>query len=250
MNKHPAGDFSDILAGLKDDRKPGGERRAQGPTANSAGVSAAAKRKAPKSERDKERFAPEDVERIGERIELRPRRTLGKLFAPLFRTVPMPAPPLGRHKPVKAEGSPAAAQPRTVDPAAKDEAPAPRRFRLPQFFKTISLASQIARFFPKILFRRLETPKPGRMKSAASAAEPAPAPSKSRRPRTEDEAIAAEMGLHPDLASADLKKIRRDFAKKNHPDRFEAPQRMSAARRMSIANMLIDEHLKRKPLAK
>jgi hypothetical protein len=40
-------------------------------------------------------------------------------------------------------------------------------------------------------------------------------------PKTEDHAIAAELGLDRDLANVDLQRIRRDFAKKNHPDRFE-----------------------------
>lgn len=63
---------------------------------------------------------------------------------------------------------------------------------------------------------------------------------------TEDEAIAEELGLRADLADVDLKQIRREFAKKNHPDRFGPAQRVRAARRMSIANMLIDQHLKQR----
>jgi hypothetical protein len=35
--------------------------------------------------------------------------------------------------------------------------------------------------------------------------------------KTEDQAIAEELGLSPELATVDLKRIRRDFAKKNHP---------------------------------
>lgn len=80
----------------------------------------------------------------------------------------------------------------------------------------------------------------------ATAAEAAPrielAP-----PKSEDEAIAEELGLSADLAIADLRRIRREFAKKNHPDRFEPALRVGAARRMTIANMLIDAHLKQKP---
>jgi hypothetical protein len=63
-------------------------------------------------------------------------------------------------------------------------------------------------------------------------------------PRTEDEAIAEELGLTMTLAKADLVRIRRDFAKKNHPDLCSPAQRPHAARRMSIANMLIDAQLK------
>lgn len=86
-------------------------------------------------------------------------------------------------------------------------------------------------------------PKPEPPKPAS----PNPEPPKPEPPKTEDEAIAAELGLHADLATVDLRRIRRDFAKKNHPDRFEPARRMGAARRMSIANMLIDERLKQKP---
>jgi hypothetical protein len=130
-------------------------------------------------------------------------------------------------------------------------APADRPgLRLPRLFKVKTWASQNGLAFPKITFRRAESPKPGRVNRAAAARRPDFAPTQFSRPKTEDEVIAAEMGLHADLARADLRKIRREFAKKNHPDRFEAPQRMSAARRMSIANMLIDEHLKKKPPAK
>ncbi|MGO9674736.1 MAG: hypothetical protein ACLPSF_11320, partial [Methylocella sp.] len=67
--------------------------------------------------------------------------------------------------------------------------------------------------------------------------------------KSEDETIAEELGLRADLAIVDLRRIRRDFAKKNHPDRFEPAQRLSAARRMTIANMLIDARLKQRPPA-
>jgi hypothetical protein len=60
----------------------------------------------------------------------------------------------------------------------------------------------------------------------------------------EDQAIAEELGLTPTLGIVDLKRIRRDFAKKNHPDRFEPARRRSAEQRMSIANMLIDEQMR------
>lgn len=68
--------------------------------------------------------------------------------------------------------------------------------------------------------------------------------------KTEDQAIAEELGLSPGLAGADLQRIRRDFAKKNHPDRFEPARRLRAARRMSIANMLIDEYMRQSRLSR
>ncbi|WOJ90330.1 hypothetical protein RZS28_03250 [Methylocapsa polymorpha] len=85
---------------------------------------------------------------------------------------------------------------------------------------------------------------------ANTASRPKPEPPKVQPAQTEDEAIAEELGLRADLADVDLKQIRREFAKKNHPDRFGPAQRMRAARRMSIANMLIDQHLKQKASAR
>ncbi|WP_051335470.1 hypothetical protein [Methylocapsa acidiphila] len=69
-------------------------------------------------------------------------------------------------------------------------------------------------------------------------------PPKVEAPLSEDDAIAEELGLRAGLAEIDLRQLRREFAKKNHPDQFGPTQRMRAARRMSIANMLIDQHLK------
>lgn len=73
----------------------------------------------------------------------------------------------------------------------------------------------------------------------ATADSPAPV-----REKSEDESIAEELGLSARLGLIDLKRIRRDFARKNHPDRFEPARRSSAERRMSIANMLIDEQIR------
>ena len=86
----------------------------------------------------------------------------------------------------------------------------------------------------------------GQVPSGKPAA-PNPKPHAARAQKSEDEAIAEELGLRADLAIVDLRRIRRDFAKKNHPDRFEPAQRLSAARRMTIANMLIDARLKQRP---
>jgi hypothetical protein len=67
-----------------------------------------------------------------------------------------------------------------------------------------------------------------------------------KAPPTEDEEIAEELGLAKAHAKNDLERIRREFAKKNHPDLCAPPFRMRASRRMSIANMLIDARLKEK----
>jgi hypothetical protein len=89
----------------------------------------------------------------------------------------------------------------------------------------------------------LAAARPARKRAAADPTKlQAPA-----KPKSEDETIAEELGLRAGLAVVDLRRIRRDFAKKNHPDRFEPAQRLSAARRMTIANMLIDAHMKQRP---
>jgi hypothetical protein len=89
--------------------------------------------------------------------------------------------------------------------------------------------------------------EPAETIAASRPAEPAAATAKP--PQTDDEAIAEELGLSAILAEVDLRQIRREFAKKNHPDRFGPAQRMRAAQRMSIANMLIDRHLKQRAQA-
>ncbi len=85
-----------------------------------------------------------------------------------------------------------------------------------------------------------------RQKAAAAEAAPSPQPKAAGAPKSEDEAIARELGLRADLAVVELRRIRREFAKKNHPDRIEPALRVNAARRMTIANMLIDAQMKQK----
>ncbi|MGA2637303.1 hypothetical protein [Methylocella sp.] len=87
----------------------------------------------------------------------------------------------------------------------------------------------------------------GAARDCAKSAAPNPKPQEACAQKSEDETIAEELGLRADLAIVDLRRIRRDFAKKNHPDRFEPAHRLGAARRMTIANMLIDARLKQRP---
>ena len=63
-------------------------------------------------------------------------------------------------------------------------------------------------------------------------------------PLSEQEQVLAELHLTPSLTSHDLKLIRRKFAMANHPDRVAPQIREQATRRMTIANMLIDEALR------
>ncbi len=57
-------------------------------------------------------------------------------------------------------------------------------------------------------------------------------------------AIAIELGL-PDAKPADLGRLRRAFALKNHPDRMPPHLRERALQRMQVANGLIDEAKRR-----
>lgn len=61
--------------------------------------------------------------------------------------------------------------------------------------------------------------------------------------RSEQEAVEAELCLSPDHTAADLRRIRREFALANHPDRVAPSWRQQATRRMTIANSLIDNAL-------
>jgi hypothetical protein len=73
---------------------------------------------------------------------------------------------------------------------------------------------------------------------ARAEAEPIEAPS------IEPDAIALELGL-ADAQPADLGRLRRAFALKNHPDRVEPHLRQVALARMQVANGLIDEAKRR-----
>ncbi|SDR62284.1 hypothetical protein SAMN05519103_07801 [Rhizobiales bacterium GAS113] len=58
-------------------------------------------------------------------------------------------------------------------------------------------------------------------------------------------ALVTELGLRPGLKPTELKRIRRAFALDNHPDRLDPSRRELASRRMTLANSLIDEALRR-----
>jgi hypothetical protein len=62
-------------------------------------------------------------------------------------------------------------------------------------------------------------------------------------PDSDPETIARELGLSPGLSARELERVRRDFALASHPDRALPWQRELATRRMSLANMLIDQAL-------
>ncbi len=59
-----------------------------------------------------------------------------------------------------------------------------------------------------------------------------------------DQFLADELCLSPDLTTEDLKRLRREFAIYNHPDRVTSAERERATRRMTLVNVLIDKALK------
>jgi hypothetical protein len=60
----------------------------------------------------------------------------------------------------------------------------------------------------------------------------------------DDATIAAELHLTSARTGDDLRRLRRSFAMRNHPDRVPAWLRDEATRRMTIANVLIDRAMR------
>ncbi len=63
-------------------------------------------------------------------------------------------------------------------------------------------------------------------------------------PRSVEEAVTLELQLSDDLEPSELERRRRTFAYRNHPDRFGPAHQAWALRRMTVANVLIDQALK------
>jgi hypothetical protein len=178
-------------------------------------------------------------------MPLRKRNTpadFGDILASFDRRVPGDAPASGR---AAGMARPEAETEAAIEPAG----PPSSKNRLRQLLGALSLpwpngiGGLIGGFGPR-------PPVPYDEEPAEREAEPPPCVAqksgvaKLEAAKTEDQVIAEELGLRPDLATADLQRIRRDFAKKNHPDRFDPARRSNAARRMSIANMLIDAQIR------
>ncbi|HVY43928.1 MAG TPA: hypothetical protein VG966_12910 [Hyphomicrobiaceae bacterium] len=66
------------------------------------------------------------------------------------------------------------------------------------------------------------------------------------RARDLDQFLAEELQLNPDLTADELRRLRRQFAIYNHPDRVMASERDRATRRMALVNVLIDRALREK----
>ena len=69
------------------------------------------------------------------------------------------------------------------------------------------------------------------------------------RRKSDKETVAEELRLHAGLTRGDLRRIRRDFALRNHPDRVPPWCRDEANQRMTIANTLIDRALKERAVS-
>lgn len=91
-----------------------------------------------------------------------------------------------------------------------------------------SRASGAAASFDSYLEHQGETPPPRKRKSS------------------DPQAVAAELRISSSMTFEELGRLRREFARANHPDRADAGEREHATRRMMIANMLIDRELERR----
>lgn len=74
---------------------------------------------------------------------------------------------------------------------------------------------------------------------------PEPAPALPHLLRTTPEEVAGDLALTGRESTEELLARRRNFARENHPDRAPADLRGNATLRMKIANMLIDETIRR-----
>ncbi len=83
---------------------------------------------------------------------------------------------------------------------------------------------------------------------APPAPEPEPEPvMPDHLARIAPEDVAAELSIKSNDTQQTLNEKRRAFAKANHPDGVAQPFRANANRRMMIANLLIDEAVRRLP---
>lgn len=85
---------------------------------------------------------------------------------------------------------------------------------------------------------------PGRMSHLYAEAWGGSAAEKPGSTDDEAEQVGAALHIRPRHSARELRHIRREFARDNHPDRMPAAHRDRATRRMVIANGLIDQALK------
>lgn len=102
----------------------------------------------------------------------------------------------------------------------------------------VSGAQAAAAYFD--LYEELEPPQ----NPEPPPVEPPPAPPPHLL-RTTPEDVASDLALTGKESPEDLAGLRRRFARENHPDKAPAELRANATLRMKIANMLIDETIRR-----
>ena len=119
----------------------------------------------------------------------------------------------------------------------------------PEFRRAVErLASRLRSYISAGFLARLYADEA--LQTPPGPPEPEPRPELKREapppppPKSDHELVVDELHLTPELTSQDLARIRREFAKVHHPDRVAAPCREEATRRMTIANVLIDEALR------
>jgi hypothetical protein len=129
--------------------------------------------------------------------------------------------------------------------AGKGE-PRPRHKRATPAHDSLELRQAIDRMAGRLrsyisagLLARLYSDGLHRQRASETAPEPPPL-----SPKSEHDQVVDELHLTPNLTPNDLKLLRRKFAKANHPDRVSPATREQATRRMTIANVLIDEALR------
>lgn len=76
-------------------------------------------------------------------------------------------------------------------------------------------------------------------------AEPEPLPEPDWLDRLSEADVAADLGLAEGMSMAEIKSRRRSFARLNHPDGVNEAFRDAATVRMTIANRLIEQALRR-----
>lgn len=126
------------------------------------------------------------------------------------------------------------------EPSAAPRKPVMPAYGSIEFRQAIDrMAGKVRSYLSAGLLARLYTD--GFNRTPYREAEPPPPP---LPPKSEHEQVVDELHLSPNLTPADLKLLRRRFAKDNHPDRVAPGVREQATRRMTIANSLIDEALR------
>ena len=112
-----------------------------------------------------------------------------------------------------------------------------------EFLRVIDhMAGKVRSYVSTHLLSRLYAENAVRSAPANDPQPPSPPPP----PKSDHDTVMEELHLTSGLTATDLVRLRRRYAKSNHPDMVPSPAREAATRRMTIANCIIDEALRRK----